>query len=190
MGTYRATPFGKKISDLYVDPRSAIIMKTAVERADEDADPILILQAVSATPDMMGMFPKKGDSEILQGLEAQYSDSWLVTAKDECANDISLAEEVHLSNLKVTAILNEWISETSEDRITQLFGIGPGDIRMKVDTANWLLYAMSEIAYLFKPENVRQIRALGTRAKYGIKEELIPLVSLKGVGRSRARTLY
>ncbi len=87
-------------------------------------------------------------------------------------------------------MLHDWISEVSEDTITTRFGIGPGDIRMKVDTANWLLYAMGEIAYIFRPEVVRCIRQLGTRVKFGIKEELIPLVSLRGIGRSRARTLF
>lgn len=109
---------------------------------------------------------------------------------DQYGRDKRMKVETHMSNLKSAAVLNDWISEISEETITGTFGIGPGDIRTKVDTANWLLYAMSEIAYIFRPEAVRCIRQLGTRVKFGIKEELIPLVALRGIGRSRARTLF
>jgi helicase len=37
---------------------------------------------------------------------------------------------------------------------------------------------------------LREIRKTRLRIKYGIREELLPLVVLKGVGRVRARTLY
>jgi len=41
-----------------------------------------------------------------------------------------------------------------------------------------------------RPDSVRAIRPLLTRIKYGVKDELIDLVSFRGVGRTRARTLY
>ena len=54
----------------------------------------------------------------------------------------------------------------------------------------WLTYAMIEIANIFRPEAVKRLRRLLTRIKYGVREELIDLVSTRGVGRARARTLY
>lgn len=60
-GTFRATAFGKKVSDLYVDPESAVILRSAVEKMEEDELPIIVLQAVASTPDMLGLFPKKDD---------------------------------------------------------------------------------------------------------------------------------
>ena len=55
---------------------------------------------------------------------------------------------------------------------------------------DWIIYSMNEIALIFNPDAVPSIKPLKTRIRYGIKSELIELVSMKGVGRSRARILY
>ncbi|MCK4635168.1 MAG: extensin, partial [Candidatus Aenigmarchaeota archaeon] len=39
-------------------------------------------------------------------------------------------------------------------------------------------------------EEIRTIRKVRTRIKYGIKEELVKLVKLREIGRVRARILY
>ena len=82
------------------------------------------------------------------------------------------------------------MSEVPEEAMTDRMGIGPGDIRAKVDRMDWIIYAMGEIAYIFNPDAIRKIRPLATRIRYGVKEELSELVSLRGVGRSRARILF
>jgi helicase len=53
------------------------------------------------------------------------------------------------------------------------------------------LYASLEIAKLVKlPAVQEQLLPLRQRVLYGVKEELLPLVALKGIGRVRARNLY
>jgi len=37
---------------------------------------------------------------------------------------------------------------------------------------------------------LKSLKKLRVRVEYGIKEELLPLIKLKGVGRVRARQLY
>ena len=98
--------------------------------------------------------------------------------------------EYFLSALKVAMMASEWIDEREEDVITAQMGIGPGDIRSRVDNMEWLTYAMIEIATICRPETVKRIRPLLTRLRYGVRNELLELVLLKGVGRSKARTLY
>ena len=95
-----------------------------------------------------------------------------------------------MGDLKTASLIMEWISETDEDTITEAMGIGPGDIRSRVDMMDWLLYAMSEISLIYRPECTKLLRNLITRVRYGIGKELMELVSLKGVGRARARILY
>ena len=80
--------------------------------------------------------------------------------------------------------------EIDEETITEAMGIGPGDIRARVDMMDWLLYAMSEICAIYRPECTKKVRNLIVRVRYGIGKELMELVSLKGVGRARARILY
>jgi helicase len=58
-----------------------------------------------------------------------------------------------------------------------------------VDQGEWLTYAMGELAKIFRRERVQPLAKLIPRLQYGIREELLPLVQLKGVGRVRARNL-
>ena len=184
-GLLRILPFGKRISDLYIDPKSAVILRNAVRKMKENTEDLVILHAAATTPDVLGLYPKKGDRDRLVRLEAEYD--FLVEPEDE--DDEFMLEEF-MSNLKVAALLEDWINEISEEDITLSMGIGPGDIRSRVDMVDWLLYSMNEVAYIFKPEATRLIRPLLTRVRYGVKEELVPLVSFRGVGRARARVLY
>ena len=153
---------------------------------------MMIMQAISCTPDVMGMYPKKDDIPELESIDMEYDERFLCTIEDECGGTID--EEAdwdnHMSDLKTALLLVRWISEMSEDALTEVMKIGPGDIRARVDSMEWLTYAMIEIAVLFRPEAVKRLRRLLTRIKYGVREELIELVSLRGVGRARARTLY
>lgn len=179
-------PFGKRVSDLYIDPITASLLRDAVLRIDDSTDPMQILIAAAMTPDVIGMFPKKADQGRLNALAAEWGDRLLVP----CESIDQYSEEYFFSDLKVAALMQDWIEEVSEDAITDSMGIGPGDIRSKVDRMDWIIYAMGEIAYIFNPDAITRIRPLSTRIRYGVKEELMDLVSLRGVGRSRARVLF
>lgn len=182
----RILPFGKRISDLYIDPKSAVILKTAVKKIDKNTDAFQILLAAALTPDVMGLYPKKADEARLAALEDDCEGSLLYDPfEDEYYN-----YDLFRGSLKVAAMTEDWINEMPEDVITETLGIGPGDIRSRADMMDWIMYSMSEIAYIFNPDAIRTIRPLLTRIKYGIKEELIDLVSFRGVGRTRARILY
>ena len=179
-------PFGKRVSDLYIDPESAVILRQAVNKMKEDTEDFPILLSVAMTPDVLGLYPRKKDEEILAALEDEWEGKYLVDPPDY--NDYQY--EYFMGDMKTAALMMEWISETDEDTITETFGIGPGDIRSRVDMMDWLLYAMSEISAIYKPECAKVIRKLIIRVRYGIGKELMDLVSLKGVGRARARILY
>lgn len=185
--TFEPLPLGKRVSDLYIDPESAVILKNAINKMKDSTDVLLILHAVASTPDVLGLYPKKRDTEQLTGLFDIYEGNFLT---DEIDSDNEYDYEYFLSNLKVAVLAEDWISEVEEDAILDSMGIGPGDIRSRIDSMEWLLYSMIEIAVLTKPEVVKKLRPLLTRIKYGVRQELLELVSLRGVGRARARTLY
>ena len=187
----RILPFGKRVSDLYIDPWTAVILKKAVLKMDDDTDEFMVMQALACTPDVMGMYPKKSDTDMLELVDAEYDGKYLCTLIDECGGDgyEEASWDNHMADLKTAVLLRDWIDEISEDVITDRMKIGPGDIRSRVDSADWILYSMNEIAFIFNPDASRTIKPLLTRVRYGVKEELIPLVSFRGVGRSRARTL-
>ncbi len=182
----RATSFGKRVSDLYIDPSSASILKEAVVNINSDTEILPILLAAAMTPDVLGMYPKKSDLDRLNSEADAIWDKMLVNPDDIEDYDLEYLN----SDLKVALLTLDWIEEMDEDTITDTMGIGPGDIRVKVDMMDWIIYAMSEIAYMFNPMAIKKIRPLMTRVRYGVKEELMDLVSFRGVGRSRARALF
>ncbi len=186
----RILPFGKRISDLYIDPKSAVILRDAVRKIKDDTEDIEILIAAALTPDVMGLYPKKSDEDRLNAIADRYQDSLLYDPFDDKDLYDEFVQEIFMGAVKVSAMITDWISEVPEESITNNMGIGPGDIRSRIEMINWIMYAMSEIAYIFAPETMKKIRPLLTRIKYGVKEELMDLVSFKGVGRTRARILF
>lgn len=87
--------------------------------------------------------------------------------------------------------LSSWIEEASEEKILKQHGLEPGDLHRAVENTDWLLYSLSEICKIVgKTSFLKDIELLRRRVKYGVKSELIPLITLEGIGRVRARSLY
>jgi helicase len=182
------TKFGRRVSDLYVDPLSAVLLRQAVDRAAEHgkATPLGWLQAICSTPDVPTFFLKRADYGTVPGLAESHRDEFLVEDVES-----EMDREDFLAEVKTAAMYEDWISELTEQGIAAKYDIGPGDIRSKVDTGRWLIYATSEIARLFDHKDLaRELRGLERRVRYGVKGELLPLVELRGVGRRRGRALY
>lgn len=180
----RATPFGKRVSDLYIDPQSAVVIRDALEKPGSKGE-FGLLHAVCATPDMQLMYLRQSDYEQIEEYLGSVKDKMIREAPDDLAT-----YEIFLSEVKTARLLQEWVTEVHENDIAEAFGVGPGDIRTKVDLAKWLIHATTRLAEVFNPETVETVRELETRLTYGIRPELLELVKLRGVGRVRARALY
>ncbi len=183
---YRATSFGRKTSSLYIDPLSAIRLRMAILNMREGKNLDLpILQAVSATPDMLKLYLGRGDYGWVSAKVMEHEKEFLLPVPTD-ENEF----DWFLSEVKTASLVEAWVSEVSEDEIVKKFKVGPGDIRNKVETAEWITYSMLELARLFKCPHYRNIEELVTRIKYGVKRELLSLISLEGIGRVRARALF
>jgi len=188
----RTTPFGKLISDLYIDPKSAVIMKRALENSPGKlATPLSYLHAICAAPDMLTLYAREGEMGDLLMMAEHYADELFLSPMDTVVygRNQGLAHELYAEELKTALLLKRWIDEVDENTITRSFNIGPGDLRNRVDSAQWLLHALERIASLFHFEH-QELKKILRRIVYGVKEELLPLVDLKGIGRVRARILY
>jgi helicase len=87
--------------------------------------------------------------------------------------------------------LQSWLSESTEIHLSDSLNIESGDMHRLVETADWLVYCLYEIAKLLgRSDLLEEISTLRKRIAYGIKEELVELVQIKGIGRVRARKLY
>jgi helicase len=86
---------------------------------------------------------------------------------------------------------DSWIDERGEDFLLEKYGVRPGEIHVKLSIADWLLYSSSELAKLLQFQPIlKEVNKLRVRVKHGVKEELLPLLRLKGIGRKKARKLH
>lgn len=182
--TWKATLFGKRVSDLYIDPLSAVIIREAVDRGKMGI-PISYLHTITSTPDMYNLFINKTEmAKYEKKVRAVRADMFQDIPQD--LGDM----EYYLSSFKTACLLKDWIQEVSEDEVAKRYNVGPGDIRNKVETADWLLHSAAEIAKLYNKQKAEMIHKINKRMKHGIKRELIPLTDIENVGRVRARILY
>ena len=155
-----------------------------------EVTPLGLYHLVSRTPDMYELYLKSGDREEYTELCYEREGEFLGDVPSEY-EDVRF--EDWLASLKTARLLEDWANEVDEDRITERYGVGPGDIRGKVDTAEWLLRAAETLARDvggIDGDTVVQVREARKRLEYGVREELLDLAGVRNVGRKRARRLY
>lgn len=182
-GALAPTRFGRKTSDLYIDPLSALKLREALTVSKEKTPTNLgWLHAVCSTPDMVPLYLRRGDDWVDEKA-AQHAGEVLL--KPSPTDDY----ESFLAEFKTAWLLREWIDETPLETVEERFGIGPGDVHNRVQIGEWLLYAAKELAPLYNPDAARALSHLLLRVENGIKEDLLAVITLRGVGRYRARVL-
>jgi len=185
-----ATRFGRRVSELYVDPVSAVIIRDALlSRAPRLTD-ISFLHMIAHTPDMFPKLrPYSREIDNLALFVDEHREEFMFEVPDEWMDRI--AYEEFLGEAKLASVLNAWIEETTEDETIEKFRVQPGDLYRLIATSKWLLYASHELASLFNHKDlVTHLAGLVERTEKGVKAELLPLVRLERIGRVRARILY
>lgn len=182
-----ATPFGERVSRLYIDPMSAVVLRDGLKLASSRRPTELgFLHLICHTPDMELLYLRRRDYSDLDLFVADHAPEFLMPVPEDPD-----ACEYFMAEVKTARMLQSWLDEVHEDNIHERFGVGAGDIRRCVNSAEWLLYSSNELAKLFKVKSVLPLlRGLRRRVRYGIKEELLEIVSLRGIGRVRGRSLY
>jgi helicase len=195
---YSATPLGDRVAQLYLNPISGRIIRDGLGRAmatltgEDDyrqVSPLSLLHLVSCTPDFMPLWPRKGDYDAIQAALHGHEREFLAEAVD-------LDEE---RRMKGVLVLQSWTEEDRVERIERDWGVQPGDLRGRVGLAEWLLYATrrilvedDELASMDSNAHrtlVEAVDEVHRRVRYGCNADLLGLVALRGVGRSRARQM-
>ena len=167
----------------------------AAETAEEEGGaseiaPLGLYHLVSRTPDTYELYLKSGDRETYEEIYYEREAELLGDAPSEYEE---VRFEDWLASLKTARLLEDWAMEVDEDRITGRYGVGPGDVRGKVETAEWLLRAAETLARDVEDvdgDAVLAVREARKRVEYGVREELLDLAGVRNVGRKRARRLY
>ena len=183
---FMSTLFGNRTSSLYIDPLSALLLKKALEKScGKEPSALSFIHAVCSTPDVRSLYLRSGDTWVEEKAERSRGEFLLEPP-------VSSSEEYEwfLSDLKTASLIEDWIGEIHEDRIITKYNVGPGDIHNIVEMAQWLLHAAREFTRMYNFDCVSDLSDLILRVQYGCKKELLNLVSLKNIGRVRARALF
>jgi helicase len=178
---YIATKFGRRTSLLYIDPVTAVAFRDALERIEraQGRRTLGFLHLISTSPDF---YPK------LSLRKKDYDELGLLIQDREIELLYQISE---YDCTRSFWALSEWIEETGDKVLSDRMGVEPGDMHRIVEISEWLAYSLYEIAKLLRREDLLpELYNLRTRIRYGVKEELLPLVRLEGIGRVRARALY
>ncbi len=189
----RATRLGKRVSQLYLDPLTAheVIERLRKAQKLKDEEKLHVfsyLQMISHTLEMRPLLRIKAkEHDTIQEILLEHYEHLL---EDE-PTEFDLDYHEFMNSIKTAHFFMQWINEITEDQLLEKMGIRPGEIRYKLENADWLLYAAEELAdILGHRELVKDLRKLRVRIKHGIKEELLTFMKLKGIGRVRSRKLY
>ncbi len=167
---------GRLTSGLYIDPETAQIILDMLESSATEPTALHILYTICKTPDILTLYVNRGDQDML----SDFFDRLGVEAEDE--DDMKAA--------KTAMLLNDWIDEIPIYDIEERYKVGAGDIEGRVSTGEWICMAASRIAAEFKREYAHQLDVLSLRIKEGVKEDIMKLITIPGVGRVRARRMY
>jgi len=188
----KPTLIGKRISELYLDPLTAKHILNCIESYhklnEENKKTFSLLQMISHTLEMRPLLriKSKEQDKIQEKLIENYD---YLLEQEPSAFDLEYNE--FMNSIKTTLFFESWINEKDEDYLLEKYDIRPGEIRIKIESADWLLYAAEELSKIKDYKEVsKELRKLRVRVKKGVKEELLHLLKLKGIGRIRARKLY
>ncbi len=179
-GRYAATEFGKKTSMLYIDPLTATYFRDSIENVSKKGKHTLgFLHVITNCEEFFPKFSLRNKDYELASLMIENHTSELLEPISEYDCSRSLIA------------LQSWITESSETSLSDALGIESGDMHRMVETANWLTYCLREIAkHVERADLLEELENLRRRIVYGIREELLDLVKVKGIGRVRARILF
>ncbi len=184
---FEATPLGRRVSELYIDPDSANLILESLEKAEEkETKPISYLFMLCHTSELQPRLNVNQKEETDYAKALDDAEEYIL---EKVPNEWDVEYEMFLEVMKTAMMLNAWVDESDEQEIVDRFNTAPGGIRSKVSNADWLLYASKELARMQELET-EDIEKLRVRLKHGIREELLSLVQYDQIGRVRARKLY
>ena len=186
-GRYAATSLGRRTSGLYVDPVTASYLRNVAAGAPR------------------GGSGRRAQRHTLGFLHAVISCDEFNPRQDLLKNHYHFAESLlsgpHRPELlspvyaeecsRSLLVLHDWMNERTDREIETAYKTQSGDLHRMTESAAWLAYVMREMARdAGRDDLLAELATLRTRLRSGIKEELVELASIRGVGRVRARAIY
>lgn len=176
------TALGDRISRLYITPLSVPAVMQGLQASErKPITTIGLLHLICCMYDWKAL--------IVSGREDARGRSDFPTA-DELLVDEETSDRYNLA-MRPSVMMQQYIDEVEPSSIYERFGISEGDVHVAVESADWLMYSVAEVAKLTGHSKVLPaLEILKRRVDKGVKEELLSLTSIKGIGARRARLLW
>lgn len=206
------TRLGRRVSQLYIDPVSAnIIIKGAIKSlSSPQLNPLMFIHLFCLVPDIRRIRLRKTDwGTINDSYEA---------SKEHLLSDPQVIWNFKYENdveaFKTALILLDWIEEQPLQTIVEAYDVQLGDFQSLLDNIKWVCYSAKELTkelvkileeqdltdfiYVeslssFSVQDLKYLKnyitGLEIRLTEGIKEDIVAIINLKGLGRVKARTL-
>lgn len=186
-----ATLLGERVAQLYLDPMTADLVITTLEDSitiKKELTAENLLHLFSNTLELRPLIRvKTKDYEEIEQAMIEKTNQLLVKAPPNYDEEY----EEYLNSIKTTMLLSNWIEEKTEEHLLEKYDTRPGELREKLQRLEWICYATAELCKLCNLKTAMvEIYKLNKRLQYGAKEELLPLLRLKNIGRIRARKLF
>jgi len=183
-----ATLLGRRVSELYIDPLTALTIIKKCSKRPGNVDDVGLLQLICMTDEVPSVPMRRIEAWRIQGFLNEYYDSFFEVPDPREDPD---EYDLFIDSLKTTILMKGWIEEVGEGEIYEVLGVEPGDLAVLRERCSWIAYAASELMAIERKTALQHAFAiLSERLEKGVKPELLPLTSLHGVGRVRARNLY
>jgi len=177
---YAATEFGQKTSMLYIDPLTATYFRDSIENISQERKHTFgFLHMITNCEEFFPKFSlRQKDYETASLMIDNHSSQLLEPISEyDCSRSL--------------LALQSWITESTELSLSDSLGIESGDMHRMIENANWLSYCFREISkHVERADLLEELSDLRNRIVYGIREELLDLVRVKGIGRVRSRILF
>lgn len=179
------TKIGSRVAELYLDPLSAADLIAALKKMD-----LAHFGALFALVDTTEARPylnvkAKDEALVWEELQSRWAEL-PITSSEAMFTDTQLVQK-----FQTAKFLDAWTNETPEQQLLDDFNIQPGIIRAKLQIVDWLAYSAVELAPLIgASHHTGLLSRMRKRLSSGIKEELVLLCELRGIGRVRARRMF
>jgi len=181
------TALGRRVSELYIDPQTAYNYLQILSKAEaENKFPAVGLLELLCDAAEMPLLRIRRQEEAKLWEDACRS-------ADELFRDLSGfdLDATFIERFRTAKLFEQWINEETEEHILETYNVAPGTLHQRLKIAEWLAYSAAELSDLVGlKKSAKEMKRLEIRIENGVKEELLALVAIKGIGRVRARKLF
>lgn len=182
-----ATMLGKRVAELYLDPLTAhYLIKNLLKQKKKTE--FSLIQLCTHTLELRPYLNvRMKEFEEYEQLVLDFEEEIL----EEIPNTYDEEYDDFLNAFKTALVFYDWMNEVDEEVLLEKYSIRPGELHSKIEVLDWLLYGCHELSVILKiKETLNLMNKTRLRLRYGVREELLPLLRIEGIGRVRARKLF